>query len=90
MMPAQVEPAQAEAVLRALADAPEGLSLPRLCKRLQWRMSVLLRVLAWLGEDEIGAQPGAGWVRVEQQGERPSARLTPRGREAWEALSGSM
>lgn len=33
-------------LLQALADAPEGVSLARLCKQLGVRMSVLLRTLA--------------------------------------------
>ncbi len=44
-------------------------------------MSVLLRELAWLGEDAIGDTPGAGLVRVEHRGERDIAVLTARGRE---------
>ncbi len=58
-----------EALLRELAEAPNGVSLPRLCKRLDVRMSVLLRTLAWLGDEAIGDQSGGGLVRVEQRGE---------------------
>ncbi|WP_231118088.1 hypothetical protein [Lysobacter silvisoli] len=70
-----------EPLLAALADAPEGVSLPRLCKRLRVRMSVLLRELAWIGEAAIGGQAGPGWVRVETRGESQVAVLTERGRE---------
>lgn len=69
-----------DAVLAALADAPDGMSLPRLCKRLGLRMSVLLRTLAWLGKDAIGGNPGPGWVRVTHDGGRDIAALTAAGR----------
>lgn len=69
-----------EALLRELAAAPAGVSLPRLCKRLSVRMSVLMRTLAWIGEDAIGGVPGAGLVRVIRDGERELATLTERGR----------
>ncbi|UHQ24506.1 hypothetical protein LVB77_07410 [Lysobacter sp. 5GHs7-4] len=70
-----------EPLLAALAEHPAGVSLPRLCKRLRVRMSVLLRELAWIGDDAIGGEPGPGWVRVETQGESRLAVLTERGRE---------
>lgn len=73
-------PFEADAVLAALAAEPGGVSLPRLCKRLGVRMSVLLRTLAWLGEDAIGGVPGPGWVRVVRDGERDLAILTDAGR----------
>lgn len=73
-----------EALLAALAGEPEGVSLPRLCKRLGLRMSVLLRELAWLGPETIGDRAGPDWVRVETRGELNVARLTPQGRAAWE------
>lgn len=69
-----------------LADVPEGVSLPRLCKRLDVRMSVLLRTLAWLGEEEIGGVPGAGWIRTVEEGERTLALLTPTGRQRMSGL----
>ncbi len=72
--------ALADALLAHLADAPDGVSLPRLCKRLDVRMSVLMRTLAWLGEDAIGGVPGAGWVRTVEDGARTLAMLTPAGR----------
>jgi hypothetical protein len=64
-----------DALLAELATHPEGISLPRLCKRLGVRMSVLMRELAWLGEAPIGDMPGAGMVRVAYEGERAIARL---------------
>lgn len=70
-----------EPLLAALAGEPAGVSLPRLCKRLRVRMSVLLRELAWIGEDPIGGQARPGWVRVETQGETLVAILTERGHE---------
>jgi hypothetical protein len=70
----------ADAVLDELSRHPEGISLPRLCKRLGLRMSVLLRELAWLGSDPIGGTPGPDLVRVEQRGDLVTAMLTERGR----------
>src|SRR3546814_5679448 len=68
------------ALLAELAREPDGISLPRLCKRLGWRMSVLMRELAWLGEEPIGGQPGPGLVRVERRGESDVGTLTGSGR----------
>lgn len=73
-------PSTTEALLALLADEPDGVSLPRLCKRLGLRMSVLLRELAWLGEEAIGDTPGPGLVRVERRGEHDVAMLTELGR----------
>lgn len=69
-----------DAVLAELAAAPAGMSLPRLCKRLGVRMSVLLRTLAWLGDTPIAGVPGAGLVCIERDGSREIARLTQRDR----------
>lgn len=66
-------------LLTALADAPDGVSLARLCKQLGVRMSVLLRTLAWLGSASLDGQPGPGWIQVEDRGERQFALLTPAG-----------
>lgn len=63
-------------LLQVLADAPDGVSLARLCKHLGVRMSVLLRTLAWLGTANLDGQLGPGWVRVEDRGERQFAVLT--------------
>ena len=45
-MPSSAEEALLGALLAELAAAPGGMSLPRLCKRLGIRMSVLLRTRA--------------------------------------------
>ena len=68
------------ALLSELAAHPGGLSLPRLCKRLGVRMSVLMRELAWLDDTPIGGEPGPGLVRVERRGERDVAVLVVRDR----------
>ena len=77
--PSNAEPGAAgtlaDALLAELAREPDGISLPRLCKRLGWRMSVLMRELAWLGETPIGGEPGPGLVRVERRAERDIAVL---------------
>lgn len=70
-----------EPLLAMLAGEAGGVSLPRLCKRLGVRMSVLLRELAWIGEETIGEHRGPGWVRVEAHGDSSVAVLTERGRE---------
>lgn len=69
------------ALLAELTAEPGGMSLPRLCKRLGVRMSVLLRTLAWLGESPIGGMPGAGLIRVEHARGRDVAILTDAGRQ---------
>lgn len=69
-----------DALLAELAAHPQGLSLPRLCKRLDVRMSVLLRELAWLGDGDIAGIPAQGLVEVSSDGERQLARLTATGR----------
>jgi len=68
-------------LIAELADAPGGLSLPRLSKRLGVRMSVLLRELAWLGESSIGDTPGAGLVQVVDRGALRIATLTSAGHQ---------
>ena len=74
------QPSFAEALLAELARHPEGISLPRLRKRMDARMSLLMRTLAWLGEDSIGGVEGAGLVRIERRGEAGIVHLTDRGR----------
>ncbi|APP74458.1 hypothetical protein BJD12_03390 [Xanthomonas vesicatoria ATCC 35937] len=66
-------------LLHVLADAPEGVSLAKLCKQLGVRMSVLLRTLAWLGTANLDGEPGPDWVRVEERGERQFAVITAAG-----------
>ena len=75
-------PSSAEALLRELAAAGGEVSLPRLCKRLGLRMSVLLRMLAALGETPIGDAPALGYVLVRDDGERQFVQITDAGR-AW-------
>ena len=76
-------------MLAELAAAPDGMSLPRLCKRLGVRMSVLLRTLAWIGEAPIGGLPAAGLVRVVRDGGREIATLTREGRARHAAARGA-
>jgi len=78
--PLSADEALLQALLTELAAAPDGMSLPRLCKRLGIRMSVLLRTLAYLGEERIGDAQGPGWVRTVEDGERTLAQLTDSGR----------
>lgn len=75
------QPSFAEALLAELARHPEGISLPRLRKRLDVRMSLLMRTLAWLGEDSIGGVEGAGLVRIETRDGSDIATLTDRARQ---------
>lgn len=75
----QDDHALVRALLAELAARPQGVSLPRLCKRLGIRMSVLLRALAWLGEARIGDDPGAGWIRIVGEEDRRLAVLTEAG-----------
>ncbi len=83
------DPLLVEAVLAELAATPDGMSLPRLCKRLGVRMSVLLRTLAWIGEAPIGGVPAAGLVRVVRDGGREIATLTRAGRARHAAARGA-
>ncbi len=69
-------------VLQVLAESPQGLALPRLCKRLEVRMSVLLRTLAWLGDAELDGRPGPGWVLLCRHDARELALLSEAGRVA--------
>jgi hypothetical protein len=75
------DPELTRALLAELAACPAGVSLPRLCKRLGIRMSVLLRTLAWLGDARIAEASGPDWVRIAEDGERRIAVLTEAGRK---------
>jgi hypothetical protein len=66
-------------LLQALAADAGDVSLPRLCKRLGIRMSVLLRLLAMLGETPIGDAPASGHVAITDDGERRFARISVAG-----------
>lgn len=79
-MPSSADEALLHALLSTLAAAPDGVSLPRLCKRLGLRMSVLMRALAVLGDARIGERAGPGWVETVDADGRTLARLSPAGR----------
>lgn len=74
------------AILRELAPAAGGLSLPRLGKRLGVGASVLMRRAALLGDAVVGGRPGPGWVRLEPQPGGWRMALTAAGRAALAAL----
>ena len=86
-MSADSDEALLQALLTELSAAPDGMSLPRLCKRLGIRMSVLMRTLAYLGDGRIGDAQGPGWVRTVEQGERTFAHLTGSGRAVAASLA---
>lgn len=74
-----------DALLHLLRDLDEGegVSLPRLAKRLDERVSVLLRHCTALSDAVIGGVAGPGWVQLQcDDTGRWMARLTPAGREA--------
>jgi hypothetical protein len=74
----------AMAILAELSGAPPpgGMSLPRLAKRLDLGVSVVLRQLSLMGDAVIGGQPGPAWVRVVQTEDRWVVYLTEAGRLA--------
>ncbi len=77
------------ALLRLLLELDEGrgVALARLAKRLDERVSVLLREGAALSDAVIGGEAGPGWVRlVCDDAGRWTAHLTPAGREAAQQL----
>lgn len=78
--PLSVDAHLLRALLAELAAHPQGVSTARLCKHLGLRMSVLLRTLAWIGEDAIGDHQGPGWVRTVEDGTRTLVVLTDEGR----------
>ena len=86
--PLSADPALTAALLAELAVEPDGISLPRLCKRLDLRMSVLLRTLAWLGDASIGGHDGPGWIGTREDGPRTLALLTGAGHDALQAMRG--
>lgn len=75
-----------QALLAELAAHPDGVSAARLCKRLGLRMSVLLRTLAWIGDDAIGDHAGPGWTRTCDEGTRLMVQLTAKGRRVLDTL----
>lgn len=74
--------AQAQAALSLLAelDQGQGVSLPRLAKRLDLRVSVLLRLYTLMSDARVGEQVGPGWVRLRCDEGRWMAWITPAGR----------
>jgi hypothetical protein len=70
------------AILTELATAPPpgGMSLPRLAKRLDLGVSVVLRQLSLMGDAVIGGKPGPALVRVVQTEDRWVVYLTEAGR----------
>lgn len=75
--------------LATVADG-QGMSLPRLGKRLGQGVSVLMRELAIMGNASIGGTAGPGWVRLEQDDGRWVAFLSAEGRQVAEALQAAM
>lgn len=74
-------------LLLALDDG-KGVALARLAKRLDERVSVLLREGTALGDATIAGVPGPGWVRLAcDDAGRWTAHLTPAGREAAQQLA---
>lgn len=69
-----------DAILQALAEAGEGVSLPRLSKRLGQSASAVLRELSFMGDATLGGRRGPGWVRVWQEDGRWMTAITEAGR----------
>ena len=76
------------AILAVLSDGPSPMSLPRLAKKLDLGVSVVMRQLSLMGDAVIGGQPGPGWVRVVQDEERWVVHLTDSGKRAIAAAAG--
>ncbi|MFZ6874629.1 formate dehydrogenase accessory sulfurtransferase FdhD [Undibacterium sp. Di27W] len=74
-------------LMAELSNHTEAVSLPRLCKRLGVRQSSLLRCIAYLGEQSVGQHQGAGWVKLEQDGERSMLSLTEAGRQVCQEIA---
>lgn len=87
--PLSVDASLLHALLAELAAHPDGVSAARLCKRLGLRMSVLLRTLAWIGEDAVGDREGPGWVRTFEDGARTMVQLTGAGRALLATVPGA-
>jgi len=76
-------PAAEAELLRLLRelDAGQGVALTRLAKRLDERVSVLLRRCTGLSGAAVGGTTGPGWVELQcDDAGRWVARLTPAGR----------
>jgi len=74
-----------DALLRLLTelDGGQGVALTRLAKRLDERVSVLLRRCTALSDATVAGMAGPGWVRLacDDTG-RWTVHLTPAGRTA--------
>lgn len=74
----------AEVLLRLLLELDEGgqaIALTRLAKRMNERVSVLLRLCTALGEDVVGGVAGPGWLSLAcDDSGRWTVRLTETGR----------
>jgi hypothetical protein len=73
-----------ETLLQLLLELDTGqpIALTRLAKRLDERVSVLLRTLAPLGDATVGGVAGPGWVSLHcDDAGRWTVRLTSTGRE---------
>ena len=72
----------AAAILLALHEEAQGdgMSLPRLGKRLGQGASVLLHELALMGDAVVGGVPGPGWVQLTQADGRWRVQLAFGGR----------
>lgn len=58
-----------------------GVSLTRLAKRLDVRVSVLIRLYTQMSDARIGDSSGPGWVRLQvDEGGQWRAFVTPLGR----------
>lgn len=68
-------------LLRELGDGNEAVPLTRLAKRLDARVSELLRELTALSDAKLGGVAGPGWVRLHcDDAGRWTVRLTDAGR----------
>jgi hypothetical protein len=66
--------------LRELGPGGEPVALTRLAKRLDQRVSVLLRELTALSDASVGGAPGPGLVRLAcDDSGRWTVRLFPKG-----------
>ncbi len=63
----------------------EGMSLPKMGKRLGVGVSVLLRSLHAMSDASLGGMKGPGWVRVVESDGRWMTYLTPAGAALFDA-----
>jgi hypothetical protein len=76
--------ALAERALSVLAELDThgaGVALTRLAKRLDVRVSVLMRLFTHMSDATLGGVPGPGWVRLQaDEAGHWQAWITPAGR----------